>query len=423
MSNRNQLPEPKKSKGLVIGLIIGGILLVAAIVIVIILVLRARSKKAATSTSSSTTNNSSTTPSSTITCTSNANCSGSKPVCDTATSKCVACLQTSDCTAPKVCNTATKTCISAQCDIASDCTSEKPVCDGGVCKECINSGQCAGNPVQAANGEVICKTSNNTCVMCLTDVDCGGTPNTCSNGVCCLATPPTINSASIENSGTNSRIVINYSYARSLGGLKYVVEISCDNFVNPDDILYTSPITTTGTSATSSQIIVSEQDMQAILFPVVTYGIRIKLITACGATDFCPYTYRSPPSTEQPIQAISAAAAYCTLTTSTIRVEFNWTCDIVFAAAAPSAVMSRTNGFHPNKAEIIVGSAGALGNCSTSSTPQQCGYIYKEYQWTPLVTQPGETWYVRQFFGKNYRGAADPRTYTNLTDQRSFIVS
>src|SRR5262249_24762666 len=68
-------------------------------------------------------------------------CTGDKPVCDLATSTCVACTQDSQCpsAARAKCDLSTKSCV--PCDAKAQCAhvSGLPVCSSGVCVQCSAS--------------------------------------------------------------------------------------------------------------------------------------------------------------------------------------------------------------------------------------------------------------------------------------------
>ena len=92
-------------------------------------------------------------------CTSNVNCGGTTPFCNTTDSQCVACLQSTDCpVADPVCNT-----------------------DRGECAICVMQQR-----LQGRGRSSICDTQRgqSACVQCVRNSDCPmATPN-CNNNVC-----------------------------------------------------------------------------------------------------------------------------------------------------------------------------------------------------------------------------------------------
>jgi hypothetical protein len=74
-------------------------------------------------------------------CTSNAQCTGDTPICNTTASSCVQCLGNSDC-APqpgKFCSGGGR-CV--ECLSNSDCPQAKPTCHAGACVQCFRPKDC-----------------------------------------------------------------------------------------------------------------------------------------------------------------------------------------------------------------------------------------------------------------------------------------
>jgi uncharacterized repeat protein (TIGR01451 family)/MYXO-CTERM domain-containing protein len=110
-------------------------------------------------------------------CTTNAQCSGATPVCNTAASPkvCVACLTNQNCsTNAPVCNTTTHTC--GPCVNDASCPASLPAClASGAC------GLCSGtNATKCTGATAVCKTTTNTCVGCLTNTNCSGATPVCN---------------------------------------------------------------------------------------------------------------------------------------------------------------------------------------------------------------------------------------------------
>ena len=100
-------------------------------------------------------------------CKKNADCAASKdgPVCDTATTRCAACVTAKDCGAGKVCDRASNACV--ECALASDC-GPAFVC---VAHQCAPGCSLAHPDCGAAR---VCDTVHGVCVSCLADADCAG---------------------------------------------------------------------------------------------------------------------------------------------------------------------------------------------------------------------------------------------------------
>ncbi len=110
-------------------------------------------------------------------CTSNAQCSGATPVCDTAVSPkvCVGCLTNANCsTNAPVCNTTTHTC--GACVNDANCPASLPAClASGAC------GLCSGtNATKCTGATPACNTTTNTCVACTSNTNCGGATPVCN---------------------------------------------------------------------------------------------------------------------------------------------------------------------------------------------------------------------------------------------------
>lgn len=117
-------------------------------------------------------------------CTSNAQCSGTTPLCDATSHQCRACTAT-DCSSP------TPACVTAgpnaghcaQCAASTDCGGATPVCDASTntCRACT-AGDCAvPTPVCATSG-----ANAGRCVACASNADCSGTNHACdaTSGTC-----------------------------------------------------------------------------------------------------------------------------------------------------------------------------------------------------------------------------------------------
>ncbi|MGC4068864.1 MAG: hypothetical protein QM784_30315 [Polyangiaceae bacterium] len=118
----------------------------------------------------------------------NGSCSGSTPVCNETSNKCVACLANTDCkdASKSVCNGTTYECVG--CLASADCSKNatKPVCDLAK-TTCVG---CLGNTDCASATALRCDTATNTCTACQTDTDCSqiAGKGVCSAGMCVQCT-------------------------------------------------------------------------------------------------------------------------------------------------------------------------------------------------------------------------------------------
>lgn len=135
---------------------------------------------------------------STLPCTSDAQCWGGAPHCDTATGVCTGCTGAADCAQfMQVCDTGTGACVECAsnadcammggqtCDLATHacrdaCTTDAQcnhgVCHAGVCVDCKVDGDCD-------QGQR-CEPGTHVCVDCLTAMDCPADMPLCASNVC-----------------------------------------------------------------------------------------------------------------------------------------------------------------------------------------------------------------------------------------------
>ncbi|MGC4068856.1 MAG: hypothetical protein QM784_30270 [Polyangiaceae bacterium] len=119
----------------------------------------------------------------------NGSCSGSTPVCNETSNKCVACLANTDCkdATKSVCNKTTFECVG--CLASSDCSKDatKPVCDLAktTCVGCLGNTDCSTATASR------CDTASNSCTACQADSDCSqiAGKGVCSAGTCVQCTP------------------------------------------------------------------------------------------------------------------------------------------------------------------------------------------------------------------------------------------
>lgn len=155
-----------------------------------------------------------------VACLTDANCSGTTPICDAATHACRACAANAECTVPAQsaclatgacgeCSPSRVTCVTPKplCDVApgvcvgclsaTDCSGTTPVCDGGTktCRACASDGECpTALPACLATGvcgecsptkmctsqtRPLCDVANAVCVGCLSNADCSGNTPIC----------------------------------------------------------------------------------------------------------------------------------------------------------------------------------------------------------------------------------------------------
>lgn len=110
----------------------------------------------------------------TTTCTSNSDCSGNTPICNTTTGTCVQCLENNDCPAGQICQN-NECVVGTACSSNSDCSGSTPYCDTttGTCVQCIENSDCSSG--QAC--------SNNVCTAC--DSSCYGSYGCGGGAICC----------------------------------------------------------------------------------------------------------------------------------------------------------------------------------------------------------------------------------------------
>jgi hypothetical protein len=146
-------------------------------------------------------------------CTANVECPGHSDngtatgVCDTASGRCVACAQSTDCTADPakpvcagnqcvacttsgqcsargdggvragVCDTTTGRCVA--CVKSSECTADpaKPVCVGNLCAPCQSAASPANECRAKSSAAPVCDSTSGRCVGCLTNDHCEGGAN------------------------------------------------------------------------------------------------------------------------------------------------------------------------------------------------------------------------------------------------------
>jgi hypothetical protein len=138
-------------------------------------------------------------------CTSDANCGGATPRCDTAASRCVACLETLDCDDDQVCALPAARCVSS-CLVTGGCSDEQPVCDSaGICRGCEVDDECpSGAPRCNSDGACVeCRAASDCaeepdapfcsasgeCVECISDGHCDDEDERCSAVLGECATP------------------------------------------------------------------------------------------------------------------------------------------------------------------------------------------------------------------------------------------
>lgn len=118
----------------------------------------------------------------------NGKCSGTTPVCDVDTNKCVECLKSSSCedAAKPVCDTGSNVCVG--CLSSGDCTVDatKPVCktETTTCVGCLANTDCTSATAS------LCDTATNTCGKCSIDADCThiSGKGVCNAGTCVQCT-------------------------------------------------------------------------------------------------------------------------------------------------------------------------------------------------------------------------------------------
>ncbi len=180
-------------------------------------------------------------------CSSNRDCTGLTPFCNTTTSEC------------------------QQCVNDSNCPGSLPVCTSpnNVCVECTANTHC-NSPLRP-----LCNVSSKICAECILDTDCLG-EDLCIVGVCnpcILLSPPTVTSATMSGFSTLST-----TWSVVPGATSYIVRYD-DTDTNGDF----SQWTTTGTSLISSAPNNGGGDPCLICAPG---RVRVRAVDSCGAGAF-----------------------------------------------------------------------------------------------------------------------------------------
>jgi MYXO-CTERM domain-containing protein len=127
-------------------------------------------------------------------CTTNAQCSGTTPICDTTSHTCRACVATDCSGATPICDATSGACRAC---VATDCTGATPVCDAAI-GQCV---QCdATNHSACLAPTAICDVTTLSCRGCLSNSDC----STSTNHVCDVATGDCV--ACVSNSDCTSHV-------------------------------------------------------------------------------------------------------------------------------------------------------------------------------------------------------------------------
>ena len=194
----------KVNKGLIIGLVAGGVVLVVVIVIIIIVILLRRRKKVFPG------------------CSSDLDCPPTFK-CNTGNGLCARCVTNADCGLNEVCDGV----FCVECVKDTDCSSRNPgqVCDNSAC---VNT--CSAQDTTCPSGTV-CSISKGICVNeCTSNADCT-TGETCEDGGCFCA-KPIISSAFTTPPGTfPPGLVINVQSPDSLAGMYYRATFVADSGV------------------------------------------------------------------------------------------------------------------------------------------------------------------------------------------------
>ncbi len=149
-------------------------------------------------------------------CTSDSNCSGTTPVCNTATMQCVQCINNTQCADPTpLCDTTANRDQCVQCLSDANCPTSAPVCTGGSCfacdgdrgsgtthacksaaaPACVKTGADTGKCVQCTTADAVlctggtpaCNDTSHTCVQCASNTQCSGRAPICNAAGTCIA--------------------------------------------------------------------------------------------------------------------------------------------------------------------------------------------------------------------------------------------
>jgi hypothetical protein len=205
-------------------------------------------------------------------------------VCKTGIHTCVECLSDANCSGTRpICSTTTDTCIPG-CKTSADCADPTPLCntEKKVCVECFANVDCEG-----VAETPFCETEGQTCVECLENTDCIA-PETCFVNVCCdvnSALTFTITSVT-PTSGDDCDIVFEATFSQDLETIETRFILYRGDYPNHTLLDQTPPLTlVNGTNTINS----SEFEGGTILFANVSYGCMLQTTGICGDEPFTSF--------------------------------------------------------------------------------------------------------------------------------------
>jgi Cys-rich repeat protein len=112
-----------------------------------------------------------------VECATDAQCGMGAPYCSPAHA-CVTCLTNSNCMTGQVCDTVGYRCV-ASCTTDTQCNFGAPRCDtaSSRCVQCLASADCTGGMTGGGPAGTTCDTATHRCVQCLTTTDCAMNQN------------------------------------------------------------------------------------------------------------------------------------------------------------------------------------------------------------------------------------------------------
>lgn len=142
----------------------------------------------------------------------------------------------------------------------------------------LQPGQCAGNGNCPIN-KPVCSTTTHTCVECEGSSGCTSSA-TCSNGMCCIATAPSISSVTPAIATVNSLTIV-YTYLQKTPDSPNSANVKVQVQVQAPDGVVLGMVSKTATGT----VTVTENELaiqNGKLFPGVAYQVVIAMIYDCG---------------------------------------------------------------------------------------------------------------------------------------------
>jgi len=329
-------------------------------------------------------------------CQADANCPHDM-VCNQITGQCVSCLTNTDCPSGDTCLNGT--CV--QCTSDSQC-SDGLVCKSFTCTTCIANNECPFGTVCGSSGlcvvpqcltsagcitppNLVCDTTNFTCVECVSAIDCGGAPNTCTNNLCCFLDPPGITSL-VGTNATNSSIAVNFTATVAFTNIKCIFNIS----VGAGVTIYTSP----AIAGLTGTYTLTESNTGVPLYPNTNYTIGLQYQQPCGNTIFTFRTLTMPTSGVSTVNNgffSNPTNINTGMIVQDLSGPFCNTPGCTFVVSG-KVLLSQTPAFHPNLATEVISNLTPVAGTNLCIANTECLADFLA-PWAPIVPIAGQTWY------------------------------